>query len=286
MKPTRAQAFLLQTPVVACILVFVAAPTLLLFAAAFSPGGLFRLDLGEWSTSSFEAVLSNEAHSTQLTRSITIGLATTLFSVVGGYALSHWVVFRSRRIGLWLSLIVVALVASYIARIYAWRTLLGSEGPISRLLSAVGVLEEGRVIVLFTRLAVVIAQVNVFLPLSALILASALARVDRVLFEASRSSGYGSVATLVWVTLPQVGRALLTAVSFTFFLSTGDYITPVLLGGTSSTTLGALINTQYKATGDYSAGAVLGLEMLVVFVAFVIVAGWVLRAFGMLTKNA
>ena len=285
MKPTRAQALLLQTPVVACILVFVAAPTLLLFAAAFSPGGLFRLDLGEWSTSSFDAVLSNDAHGTQLVRSIIIGLATTLFSVLGGYTLAHWVVFRARRTGLWLSLIVVALVASYIGRIYAWRTILGSEGPLSQLLSGMGIIEEGRAVILFTRPAVVIAQVNVFLPLSALILASALARVDRVLFEASRSSGYGSLATLIWVTLPQVGRALLTAVSFTFFLATGDYITPVLLGGTSSTTLGALIATQYKATGDYSTGAVLALEMLVVFLVFVIAARWMLRAFDMLPKT-
>lgn len=285
MNPTRGQALLLQAPVVACIGVFVAAPTILLLAAAFSPGGLFRVDLGEWSTSSFSAVLSNEAHGTQLTRSIILGLSTTVFSAVGGYALAHWVVFKSRRTGLWLSMIVVALVTSYIGRIYAWRTLLGSEGPISRLLNGAGVFEEGRVFLLFTRPAVVIAQVNVFLPLSALILASALARVDRVLFEASRISGYGSLATLVWVTFPQVGRALLTAVSFTFFLSTGDYITPVLLGGTSSTTLGALIVTQYKTMGDFSAGAVLGLEMLVVFVAFVLAAAWLLRALGLLVRN-
>ena len=284
MRPSRAQALLLQAPVIACMLLLVAAPTLLLLATAFSPGGLFRIELGDWGLGAIDTVVGDDAHATQLTRSIVIGLATTAFSVTGGFALAYWVVFRSTRSGLWLSLIVVALIASYIARIYAWRTILGTEGPVNGLLRELGLVGEGESVILFTRLAVVIAQVNVFLPLSALILASALARVDRQLFEASRSSGYDGPATLVWVTLPQVGRALLTAISFTFFLSTGDYITPSLLGGRTSTTLGALIATKYKTTGDYSAGAVLALEMLLVFALFVVAVRLLLRALGMLPR--
>lgn len=285
MRPSKPQALLLQSPALAAMLALVVAPTVLLLLSAFSPGGLFEVRLGDWSTSAISAVVESEGYRTQLGRSLLIGSLTTLFAVCGGFALAYWVVFRATRKGPWLALIVVALVASYLARIYAWRTILGSEGPVSDVLSSLGLVEPDRPVLLFTSEAVIIAQVNVFLPLSALILVSALTRVDPSLLESARIQGYGGSATLIWVALPLVGQALLTAICFTFFLATADYLTPILLGGTDGTTLGAVIANQYQAVGDYSTGAVLSLVMLIVFALFFVLARCAMRLSGLLPRT-
>jgi spermidine/putrescine transport system permease protein len=276
----------LQSPVVAAMFVLVAAPAALLLLAGFSPSQLFEVRLGAWSTSRLVEVLQSSAYRAQLLRSIWIGALSTAFAVAGGFALAYWVAFRAQRKSVWLALIVFALVASYLARIYAWRTILGSEGLASTILSGLGLTAPGRPVLLFTPAAVIVAQVNVLLPLSALILVSALVRVDPRLLEASRSQGYRGGATLVWVTFPLVGRALLTAICFTFFLATADYITPMLLGGTGGTTIGAIISNQFQTVGDYTTGSVFSLLMLVVFVLFYAVVRTTMRAIGLLPRIA
>ena len=281
MRPTRAQALALQGPVIVAMLVFVGAPTAFLIVTAFAPGGMFQLQYGDWSTSAFSLVWT-DTFRIQLTRSVGIGLASTAVSIIAGFTLANWVMFHARRTNIWLSLIVVALIASFIARIYAWRTVLGSEGPVSRAFQVLGLIDEPQTILLFTRPAVIIAQVSVLIPLCALILASAFSRIDHQLLEAARTQGYGSLRILTTVTLPLSGPAVLTATSFSFFLSTGDYLTPSLLGGANSTTLGSVIAGQYQITGNYAAGAVVSLVMLVVFGAFFVLARLALRVLGML----
>ena len=55
-----------------------------------------------------------------------------LVSVVGGYSLAYYLVFgRSRLRGCCFMLVVAAMIASYLVRIYAWRTLMGETGVVN-----------------------------------------------------------------------------------------------------------------------------------------------------------
>src|SRR5207253_1011279 len=74
--------------------------------------------------------------------------------------------------------------------------------------------------------------------------------------------------TLRRITLPLSGSALFGATLFVFFLSAGDYITPVFLGGIgSSATFGTLISDQLDTTLNYPLGAAIAFVMLAVFLA-------------------
>jgi spermidine/putrescine transport system permease protein len=285
MRPTKLEAFLLESPVVVAMAVLLAVPTALLLLVGFSEAGPFEVTVGGWNTSAFSSIFESHALRVQFVRSLEIGLLTTFFSVTLGFGLAYWAVFRAKRRNLAFALILVALVASYIARIYAWRTVLGSEGIVSSVVAGLGFTDANQPVLLFTPAAVVIAQTNVFLPLSALVLASGMARVRPTWLEAARIQGYSATAALFTVMLPIVGRALLTAVCFTFILATGDYIAPQLLGGSDGTTLGSVIAAQFQVVGDYKTGSAISLIMLLEFILFFAVTWAVSRRCGLLPRT-
>ena len=216
-----------------------------------------------------------------------IGVPTTIASVVGGYALAYYSVFgtgRGRR--LLFALIVTALMASYLVRIYAWRTLLGENGIVNSGLEALGLIGAPLQFLLFSRPAAILAEVSLFMPLAALAFYAALAGISPDYREASRDLGAGRGETLLRVTLPLTGPAILGTVVLTFFLSAGDYVTPVLVGGGGSSTVGTAIATKMGPAGDYGSGAADSFLVLMGFVFIYLVLRAAMRAGRILPERA
>jgi spermidine/putrescine transport system permease protein len=67
------------------------------------------------------------------------------------------------------------------------------------------------------------------------------------------------------VILPLTGPAVLATATVVFFLSCGDYVTPVLVGGPSSQTIGVAIATAFGSTGQYGLGGAISLVLLAGF---------------------
>ena len=175
-----------------------------------------------------------------------------MISVVGGYAIGYYLVFgatHGRRLPL--TLVVVAMLASYLARIYAWRTLMGEQGIVNSASISIGVTGKPVSWLLFSRVPVVAAEVNLFMPIAALISFASLSGVPPEVREVARDLGAGPVQTLRRIMDPLSGRGLYGAAALTFFLSCGDYITPAFLGVTSRQTIGTTISTQLVTTGNY-----------------------------------
>src|SRR5207253_6115651 len=116
--------------------------------------------------------------------------------------------------------------ASYLARVYAWRTLMGENGIVNSTLHAAGLVHKPIPWLLFSRVAVILAEANLYLPIASLILFASLAGVAPELREVSRDLGAGPFQTLRRVSLPLTGRAVFGAAALSFFLSCGDYVTP------------------------------------------------------------
>ncbi|OGO59567.1 MAG: hypothetical protein A2V85_06485 [Chloroflexi bacterium RBG_16_72_14] len=216
-----------------------------------------------------------------------IGIPTTIGSVVGGYALAYYSVFgtgRGRRV--LFALIVTALMASYLVRIYAWRTLLGESGVVNSGLQALGLIEAPLEFLLFSRPAAIVAEIALFMPLAGLAFYAALAGISPDYREASRDLGAGRGETLMRVTLPLTGPAILGTTALTFFLSAGDYVTPVLVGGVGSSTVGTAIATKMGPSGDYGSGAAESFLVLVGFVVAYLGLRTVMRVARVLPERA
>jgi len=282
----RLAAFLL-TPLGALLLLAVLVPVAMLFAFSFFHiGGLLQIVPG-FTTDNYHQVVTTELYRTYAINTVLIAGPTALLSVVGGYVLAYYLAFRAGRArSILLVAVVIALMGSYLALIYSWRTLSGEHGIINSLLQAAHVTNHPLSVILFSRTAVVIAGTNFFLPFTTLVLYSSLTAIPAGLEAAARDLGASGRMTLRRIVLPLSGTALFGATLFVFFLSAGDYITPVFLGGIgSSGTFGTLIADQLSTTLNYPLGASIAFVMLALFAVAAVVLRIAMRAAGLLPEH-
>jgi spermidine/putrescine transport system permease protein len=283
---SRRLAAFLVTPLGALLLFGVIAPAGMLFAFSF-----FHLHLLEpvpgFTTDNYRQVLSSTLYRKYALNTLLIAAPTAALAVIGGYVLAYYLAFRARRSrGILLIAVVIALMGSYLALIYSWRTLSGESGIFNSLLQALHVTHGPLSILLFSRVAVITAEVNFFLPFTTLVIYSSLSAIPRELEAAARDLGASRSMTLRRITLPLSGTALFGATLFVFFLAAGDYITPVFLGGIgSSGTFGTLIADQLSTTLNYPLGAAIAFVMLALFVLFVVLFRLAMKAVGFLPEH-
>ena len=196
------------------------------------------------------------------------GALAALACLIFGYPVAFFITFRLRRAkNLALFLVVVSLFTSYLVRLYAWYTILGRNGVINTALRRLGLGDQPLTFLLFSRWAVLIAFVNIFLPFTVLILASSMQNIRGDVLENARDLGASPFRTFTKVVLPLTITGAVAAFAYTFILTSGDYITPALLGGKQGTTLATIVSNQFVALGNQPEGAALSFLMLIIFFA-------------------
>lgn len=286
MSLSRRLAALLLTPLGALLLFGVIVPVAMLFAFSFFHLHLLEVVPGA-TVDNYRRVLTTTLYRRYALNTLLIAGPTAVASVVFGYVLAYFLAFQARRSrGILLVAIVIALMGSYLALIYSWRTLSGESGIFNSLLQALHVTHRPLGILLFSRIAVVVAEVNFFLPFTTLVLYSSLSSISPELEPAARDLGASRWMTLRRITLPLSGSAIFGAALFVFFLSAGDYITPVFLGGIGSSAMfGTLIADQLTTALNYPLGAAIAFVMLVLFLGLVVVLRVGMRGVGLLPRH-
>lgn len=286
MSISRRLEALLLSPLGLFLLFTVVVPAIILLVYSLFAWQFLR-PLGGLSIENYLAAVREPVYRQVLVNTLLIGIPTTVLAVCGGYALAYYTVFGTGRgRSVLFALIVTALMASYLVRIFAWRTLLGENGVINSGLAALGVIKEPLEFLLFSRPAAILAEVSLFMPLAGLAFYAALAGISPDFREASRDLGAGRGETLRRITLPLTGPAILATAALTFFLSAGDYVTPVLVGGVDSSTVGTVIATRMGPAGDYGTGAALSFLVLLGFVLAFLALRAIMRAGKMLPEHA
>lgn len=287
MKVTSRLAAGLISPLGLLLVGAVLVPAGILLVYSFYGYTLFQLEPGfhlEW----YRQVLGQSLYRKVAWNTFAIAGPTTMISVVGGYAIAYHITFRAKRARTFLlSLVVISMLASYLARVYAWRTLMGEQGIVNSTAQAAGLVHKPIAWLLFSRFAVILAESNLFVPIAALILFASLSGVQPELGEVARDLGAGRFQTLRRVTVPLTGRAVFGAAALTFFLSAGDYVTPVFLGGPiSSQTFGTTIATEISTNANYPLGAALSFVMVAGFLVYTLALVVAMRSARLLPKVA
>ncbi len=283
----RRPAVALASPLGILLLVTIAIPgTILLVYSFFDFDASLRRVVPGFDFDNYRVVLTESTFHTLAWNTLAITVPATVISVVAGYTLAYYLAFQARRSRTpVLALVVTSMLASYLVRIYAWRTLMGERGVVNSALEALGVIDEPLGFLLFSPFAVVIAYINLYLPFTTLLIYASLAGVPRELSESARDLGAGRIETLRRITLPLSGYGVLVATAFTFFLGAGDFITPALLGGTKSVTFGMVISSQLRNAGNYPLGATLSFVMLAAFAVTYLIMRTSLRASRLLPDH-
>lgn len=159
-------------------------------------------------------------------------LLTAALSLVAGYPLALALV-RARNPYLKSAILIISVTPLFLGeviRTYAWIVVLGNRGFINGTLLWLGVIDQP-VPLLFTRLGVVTALVHVTLPVVVIMLAAAIAHIDRDLDKAAAALGARPWRVFATVTLPLSTPGIIAALTTGFAWTFSAFATPQLIGG-------------------------------------------------------
>jgi spermidine/putrescine transport system permease protein len=279
LSPRERAGLLLASPAFLYMVCLFVVPAFLLLVLSFYRSKAF-VPIPDFVLDNYWRGLSSAGFWRVIWLSLKIGLATAICSVLASFPVAWYIVYRTRDNTL-LYLILASWITSYLVRIYGWRMILGSNGFVNSTLEQLGLIEQPLEFLLYNPIAVVIALVHIYMPVTLLMLLSALRDVRPEYLEAARDLGATSVTTLFRVTIPMIYRGLVSAFMFTLVLASGDYVAPQVLGGTSSMTVGLLISNQFRATGNWPFGAAMAFICFAVFAAIYLAVVVLLRAAGL-----
>lgn len=228
--------------------------------------GLYGVSL-PFTLHGYGSALSSALNRTLAWNSLTVGIWTASVTLMIGLPVAYWLRFvagRSRIAVLFL--ITSSMFASYLVRIYAWRTILGSNGLVNNALERADLIHQPLGFLLYSRFAVIVALVHIFLPYVVLVLYAGMGPLGHGLLETAQSLGAGS--SLLWrrVILPIMAAPAFNAFTFVFILSASDYVTPQFLGGRNGSTLGVQIQTNFVTVGNWPLAAATSFLMILAFV--------------------
>lgn len=204
----------------------------------------------------------------------TLWLATgvMLLDLLIGYPIA-WFISRSR--GFWrstmLALLVAPLFISFIVKLYAMRSLMGSNGYIAQTFEVLGIGIPVTAL-LFNQTSVFITMVLVYLPFVLLPVYATLSKLPENLHAASADLGARPGQTFWRITLPLSLPGSIVGAIFVFILAVGDFVTPQMMGGTRGFTYGKLVWTQFGMAFEWPFGAAMAMLLFAVSLAAIAAA--------------
>jgi spermidine/putrescine transport system permease protein len=198
----------------------------------------------------------------QFVRSMVYGLAATVLCLVIGYPVAYWIAFRGgpHKSSL-LFLLLLPFFVSFVIRTVSWNFILADNGMVLSPLKSWHVLGPDFHI-LATSVAVVGGLAYNFLPFMVLPIYVALERVDPALLEAAADLYASKSAAFTKVVLPLSVPGVFAGVLLTFVPSASDYVNSSILGGTNTTMIGNVIQTEYFTNSDYPMAAALAFILM------------------------
>jgi spermidine/putrescine transport system permease protein len=262
------------------LLVFLVLPMILMLLWSFRPAGMGSLAFtgGEPLTlETYRRNLSTGVFIGSLVRTIGMVGIVAAAAVILAYPLAYllaWVAGPRRYV--LLSLIVAPALVSYMLRLFAWRTLLGSGGVFNTTLQRLGLIDGPLEFLLYNRFAVILVLTYIWLPFAALPIFARLEQVNPNLLAAARDLGATPARTFRRVTFPLSLPGVYAAFFFVFIPTLGDFATAALVGGNTGRMYGNVIR-GIVGSPDFPSAAVLSILLFAVAGIAMVIAFRVMR---------
>jgi putative spermidine/putrescine transport system permease protein len=244
-NPWAKAVLLLAPPLLAFALVYLAS-LVALFVSAFWTVNPFTTEIEHiWNIDNFKTLWEASAYRTIALRTIGIAAAVTLADALLAFPLAYFMarIASARTRTILFVGVLLPLWSSYLVRVYIWRLILNHDGVLNWTL---GKVFGAHLAIAYSNWAVWLIFTYVWLPFMILPVYGALERVPHSYIEASRDLGARGWTTFRRVVLPLALPGVIAGSIFTFSLTLGDYVTPLLAGGASSQFIG---NVVYESVG-------------------------------------
>src|SRR5215475_14418832 len=264
---SRLYKTLIATPPLLWVALFLLLPYALMFAHSF-----WTVENGvivhQWNLDNYHKLATTTLYAEVLLRTIRIAASVTALSILLGYPLAYFISFHAGpRKELLYQLVIVPLWVSYLVRGYAWKTILGSDGVLNGFLQYLHITSEPISALLYSPFAVILMLTHIYTPFVFLPIYAALEHIPRPLVEASQDLGASPRSTFFRVILPLSLPGLLAGATFAFVLSLGDFLAPLLVGGSSSTMIASVVQSLFGAAFDWPLGAAISVGILVITIS-------------------
>jgi putative spermidine/putrescine transport system permease protein len=270
------RALLLLAPPAAWFVFGYAAALAALFVSAFWQVDTFTGEIEhQWTLDNFATLVGSGTYRWIAARTIAIAAAVTITDIVlalpVAYVMGRLAGPRTRSI--LLTLVMLPLWSSYLARVYAWRLILAHDGALNWALRVIGLpdLEVG-----YSNWAMWLVFSYLWLPFMILPIAAAFERIPHSLLEASADLGADGWRTFRRVVLPLALPGIAAGSIFTFSLTLGDYVTPMLVGGPGSDFIGNVVYASVGVSNNIPFAAAYATVPLIVMGVYL----WGARALG------
>ncbi len=263
-------SFLLTPPLLWFLLIYVSSLVLMLVTSLWSINGFTGNVTHQLTTSNFQTITAGAYPTIILRTVIMAALVTVTCAVIAfpfAYVMARVASARAQR--LLLVAILLPLWASYLAKIFAWVSILEKGGPLNWTFQHLGLPAPN---IGFTNTALWVTFTYIWLPYMIVPLFAALERIPASLLDASSDLGASSWWTLRHVIVPLALPGLVAGSIFTFSLTLGDYVTPLLVGGTNSTLIGNAIYDNLIIGGNLPLAAALSVVPIVIMIGYLLTA--------------
>jgi ABC-type spermidine/putrescine transport system permease subunit I len=252
-------------PATAWALAFVVAPMLLMLVYSFFTYSNYEITAA-LTLHNYETFFRRTSYGFILLRTLGLAAAITAITLILAFPFAYYLSIVNARIyPVVLFLVAAPLWTNTVVRNFAWFPLLGESGPL-HLLVGLG-LTSGPVSLLYSKTAVLIGGVYLSLPFAVLSILPVILQISPSLKEAARDLGAKPMTVMTKVVLPLSYAGLQTAAVLVFVPALGMFITPSLLGGTSSVMIANLTVPFFTTALDYAQGsALVFITMVCVFV--------------------
>jgi putative spermidine/putrescine transport system permease protein len=239
-----------------------------LFVAAF-----WRLDpfsgqvVHSYSLDNFQTLADNPVYRTIVFRTIGIAALVTVTDVLLALPLAFYMakIATPRVRALLVVAVLLPLWASYLVKVYAWRTMLSEEGVLNWALGPLGLSGPG-----YGFVATWLVFSYLWLPYMILPIYAGFERIPDSLMDASGDLGGRPGVTFRRVVLPLVLPAIVAGSIFTFSLTLGDYITPTLVSSTQF--IGNVVYANVGVANNLPLAAAFATVPVVVMIVYLLLA--------------
>jgi ABC-type spermidine/putrescine transport system permease subunit I len=244
--------------------VLLLAPALLLLAALFlyplilSVGSAFSSKEGGFSTENFAKIF--ELYTRDILFSGAVGLFTVVVTGILAIAISGYLTLgrSTAAVEILRWLYRWPLFIPFVVAAQMMRGFLAKNGLMNNGFVAAGILEPTQTVGLLDWRGVVITFVWKQLPFVTLLVAGAMASLDRSQIEAARNLGAGRLRVLLGIVLPQVRGALVVASVLTFVTLMSVLSVPMMINAAEPTMITVDMAYRITSLSDYGAANALG----------------------------
>ena len=264
------QQYLLITPQVLVLLLFLVIPILMIVVVSFWNFNGYTMTPG-FTLDNYKDIFSPTYFTTYL-NNFKFTALVWFFCLIIGFPVSYFLAFYVKSLRWQIVLFLVCTIpflTSNIIRMISWIPFLGREGILNQTLMVLKIVNAPVDLFLFSNFSVVLAMVHLYALFMIVPIFNSMMRIDQSLISAARDAGASGFQVLKEVIIPLSASGIAIGSIFIVTLVMGEFITVRLMSGGQTSSVGYLMSNQIRSL-QYPLAAANAVILLLITLAIIV----------------